>query len=531
MAGITRNGGNGPDSLVGTQDDDTLRGNGGDDTLRGLDGADSLDGGNGNDSIAGGDGDDTLDGGDNDDTLKGDGGADSITGVNGADSISGGAGDDTLKGGSQDDTIGGGADDDSIEGGSGDDLIGGGAGNDSLTGDDGEDTIYGEGGDDFIDESFDGSRNRLDGGDGQDAILGGSLEDTICGGDGDDFIDAGTGGDHVDGGAGDDTIIAGGGSDYVDGGTGDDNITFGGYDGGNDTIAFDVGGGTDTVLGWNPQEDLIHIGDLTQDDITLTQVSPKIWQISVDGGDPDDVLTLDYDFFWNQNLTEDDLRARILTSADEPRPEKPDVADPPCFTPGVRILTTDGLVRVEHLIPGQMVVTRDHGPLPLQRLLETTIDPTVMSDMPNLRPVVFPAGSIAPGIPPRRMRVSPQHGILLSLPSGPAVIRARHIVEHANIGHRQRAPSQPVRYLHLLLERHALVQADGIWSESFYPGPQTLFGRRILSEVTDQKRDPLPWPYLKRRDVRALTSSDLRRALGDGLTSENDDATASLQRI
>jgi hypothetical protein len=57
---VLREGGNGADTLVGTQQNDTLRGGNGPDTLIGLGGDDRLNGGRGNDTCRGGAGDDVF---------------------------------------------------------------------------------------------------------------------------------------------------------------------------------------------------------------------------------------------------------------------------------------------------------------------------------------------------------------------------------------------------------------------------------------------------------------------------------------
>jgi Ca2+-binding RTX toxin-like protein len=58
--GVLREGGNGADTLVGTQQNDTLRGFNGPDTLIGLGGNDHLNGGKGNDTCRGGAGNDVF---------------------------------------------------------------------------------------------------------------------------------------------------------------------------------------------------------------------------------------------------------------------------------------------------------------------------------------------------------------------------------------------------------------------------------------------------------------------------------------
>jgi VCBS repeat-containing protein len=76
--GVSTNGGNGDDSLLGTAGEDRLSGGNGKDRLFGLDGHDRLEGGLGNDHLFGGRGNDLLLGGQGDDLLEGGEGRDAF---------------------------------------------------------------------------------------------------------------------------------------------------------------------------------------------------------------------------------------------------------------------------------------------------------------------------------------------------------------------------------------------------------------------------------------------------------------------
>ena len=69
VAGQTKVGGNGGQTLTGTIEEDTLTGGNGKDVLNGGDGNDTLSGGNGADVLNGGAGDDTMDGGSGNDVF------------------------------------------------------------------------------------------------------------------------------------------------------------------------------------------------------------------------------------------------------------------------------------------------------------------------------------------------------------------------------------------------------------------------------------------------------------------------------
>lgn len=98
--------------------------------------------GEGNDldnRIIGSTGTDILYGHDGDDQIQGEAGDDIIYGGGGADKLLGGDGNDRLYGGDGNDTLTGGAGDDFLDGGAGNDILEGGTGNDMLTGGAGSD--------------------------------------------------------------------------------------------------------------------------------------------------------------------------------------------------------------------------------------------------------------------------------------------------------------------------------------------------------------------------------------------------------
>lgn len=238
-------GGNGNDTMTGTDGDETINGADGDDLINGGGGNDLLDGGAGDDRLFGDDGDDTLrgsfgtdtlgggeghdslDGGRSNDVLNGDAGNDSLTGGHGDDTLSGGLGIDSLSGSSGDDVLDGGDQADFVNGGTDNDLITGGDGDDTLRGGDGNDTISGGGGDDAV-----------NGGDGDDSIDGDIGDDALNGGDGNDFVLGDFGNDTITGMDGDDVLIGAAGRDLILGGDGNDGIS---GNGGTDTVAGNEG--------------------------------------------------------------------------------------------------------------------------------------------------------------------------------------------------------------------------------------------------------------------------------------------------
>lgn len=143
---------------------------------------------------------------------------------------------------------------------------------------------------------------------------------------------------------------------------------------------------------------------------------------------------------------------------------------PPCFTPGTLIETVAGLRAVETLRPGDRVKTADHGVQPIRWVGQRTVAGDGV-----LAPVRIMAGALGNT---RAMEVSPQHRMLLSgwraemATGAPEVLAAaKHLVNGDTIVQRR---CREVTYIHLLFDRHEIIFAEGIATESYLPGAQTL---------------------------------------------------------
>ncbi len=139
-----------------------------------------------------------------------------------------------------------------------------------------------------------------------------------------------------------------------------------------------------------------------------------------------------------------------------------------CFASGTRILTASGERPVETLRPNDMVWTADNGWQPLRWHGRRSV-----RTLPGDGPVRIRAGALGNT---RDLIVSPQHRMVAA---GPAVtlafgteevlVAALHLVDGQYIT--VEAAGQ-VTYHHLLFDRHEIIFAEGIASESFHPGVQ-----------------------------------------------------------
>ena len=150
-----------------------------------------------------------------------------------------------------------------------------------------------------------------------------------------------------------------------------------------------------------------------------------------------------------------------------------------CFTAGSLILTPAGQRRIETLQPGDLVVVADGQPRPVRWIGRRRLSASELRQEPHLCPVRISAGSFAKNCPSRDLLVSPQHRIAVScarmemMYANPEMLApAKGLVD----GHAvtQLPPHQSVEYIHILFDKHELVNVEGVWSESFYPGECTI---------------------------------------------------------
>lgn len=161
----------------------------------------------------------------------------------------------------------------------------------------------------------------------------------------------------------------------------------------------------------------------------------------------------------------------------------------PCYTPGTAITTLRGQVDVNALRKGDMVLTRDNGFQPIRWICRTVLDTARLVAEPDLAPIRIAAGAIAPGLPAADMLVSPQHRMLMTgwtaeLLTGQSevLVPARALVNGQTV---TQAPAHSTTYIHIALDQHEVLYANGAASESLQPrelaaGELTAKGRTEL---------------------------------------------------
>lgn len=191
------------------------------------------------------------------------------------------------------------------------------------------------------------------------------------------------------------------------------------------------------------------------------------------------------------------LNGTVTTNALGLATSRPDIDFPTCFVAGTTIATPAGPRRAETLVPGELVLTRDRGPRPLSWVGQRT---TVGTGA--FAPVRLMAGAVGRhGV----VEVSRQHRILvtgwraeLHFGAEEVLVAACHLVNGLSV---RLAPRPQVTYVHLMFDRHEIVDAAGLAAESFHPGAAVLAGdaalRAELAALFPDLAAGPPWPLAR----------------------------------
>jgi len=155
-----------------------------------------------------------------------------------------------------------------------------------------------------------------------------------------------------------------------------------------------------------------------------------------------------------------------------------------CFASDTRIRTPEGSKAAGTFQSGDLVTTKDDGDVAVvwagQRLCAAKGENA---------PVVFDQGAIGNTA---RVRLSQQHRVLIKSPHvqyyfgvDEVFVPAKACVNDCDI---RIVPEARICYVHLLLERHHIVWAEGLECESFFPGDQAMSALYGLREGHNMRR-------------------------------------------
>ncbi|MDO9640277.1 MAG: Hint domain-containing protein [Pseudotabrizicola sp.] len=129
---------------------------------------------------------------------------------------------------------------------------------------------------------------------------------------------------------------------------------------------------------------------------------------------------------------------------------------------GTQVRTPDGPMLVEDLVPGDLVLTADHGPRPLRRSLRRRI-----GGRGPAAPVLITAGTFGTS---RDLHLSQDQRIVLSDPRATApfggaqvLAEARHLLNGTTV---RLSPCAGVDYIQLIFDRAELIFAEDMLTET-----------------------------------------------------------------
>ncbi len=183
-----------------------------------------------------------------------------------------------------------------------------------------------------------------------------------------------------------------------------------------------------------------------------------------------------------------------------------------CFTPGTRIATPGGDRAIETLREGDMIRTRDNGTRQIKWIGSRRMTGARLYAIPALRPIRIRAGALGIERPDQELLVSPEHRMLVRGAAARALFNTPEVLVPAgrlingdtvfvDMAVRQ------VTYVHLLLDAHQIVWANGVETESFHPASAALSAldpadrTRLLAQFPGLERDPHLYGSYARRSL------------------------------
>lgn len=195
-----------------------------------------------------------------------------------------------------------------------------------------------------------------------------------------------------------------------------------------------------------------------------------------------------------------------------------------CFTPDTMLATQNGPRAIADLQAGDRILTRDNGPQEILWRGHRRMTGARLHVMPHLRPIRFATGALGFGRPDQELLVSPQHRMLVKGQAALALFNVPEVLVAAQdlVNDRTIMVDRSLRevtYVHILLERHNIVWANGLETESFHPANTALdtvaSDQRagLLQILPEIAQNPHAYGDYARRNISTAEAAILRHEM------------------
>jgi len=194
-----------------------------------------------------------------------------------------------------------------------------------------------------------------------------------------------------------------------------------------------------------------------------------------------------------------------------------------CFTPGTLIQTQNGSCLIEDLRAGDLVQTKDNGLKPLCWIGKRRMTGARLFAMPKLRPIRIAGGALGLDRPDRDLLVSPGHRMLIKgavaqnlFNTSEVLVAAKDLINGTTITVDMQV--REITYIHILLEQHQVLLANGLETESFHPASAALSTldpqdrKRLLAQYPQLEYDPHTYGSFARRTLSPSEAAIMKHA-------------------
>lgn len=185
-----------------------------------------------------------------------------------------------------------------------------------------------------------------------------------------------------------------------------------------------------------------------------------------------------YDPAANGGLTyEQYLQTNLTNGAVTPNSFSNTTSPSICFEAGTPLLTTDGYKRAADVTVGDVLVLWNGQTAEV--IWQDSTDRIWSADAHPAKPVLISRGALSRNVPEQDLMVSPQHHVLLSGPQvqdftghTDVLVPAKALVGLSGV--RRMWGKRSVTYVHVMCDRHVVLNSAGAPTESLYPGEMAV---------------------------------------------------------